>query len=389
MYFDFKELKSKVGVIDIAFALGYKIDRKAGVGRFVEMKSEDGRDKIVVSFPNDRGRQTYFRRDGSRGDVMDLIKEKLDTFNTIGRTDLEKIGNVMKQYANLPIEMTPDREYIANSKTPRVFDAARYNTKPVNGLAATPIFKTRGFTEETVAAFSPFIKLVRDTENEKFKGYNVGFPYTEGGNGDVCGYEIRGNNGYKLKAAGTNSSTGAWVADFAREKGGAPSDIYIFESAFDAMAYHQANAKKDFSNCALVSIGGTFSDGQIRKLIENNPHAQLCDCFDNDRAGRIYGLRLLALVNNMPVKISVKDEGLKVEWGSQIIDVPERYISNLTTFVAQSAKPGRSVLKDTAPSSFKDWNDCILGKKMTEDIPVTKYQRNQNLEERRKGGLKL
>jgi hypothetical protein len=42
-----------------------------------------------------------------------------------------------------------------------------------------------------------------------YDNYNLGFPYTEPGNTKVLGYEIRGYNGYKSKAAGTNSSSAA------------------------------------------------------------------------------------------------------------------------------------------------------------------------------------
>lgn len=34
---NFKELKSRVGIDDVAYALGYRLDRKAGVGRYIEL----------------------------------------------------------------------------------------------------------------------------------------------------------------------------------------------------------------------------------------------------------------------------------------------------------------------------------------------------------------
>ena len=72
---NFKELKSRVGVTDVAYALGYRLDRKAGVGRYIELVLGDGRDKrdtIIVSHPNDRGAQMFFRRDGSKGMYLRL-----------------------------------------------------------------------------------------------------------------------------------------------------------------------------------------------------------------------------------------------------------------------------------------------------------------------------
>lgn len=42
---DFQELKSKVGIDDVAYELGYRLDRKAGVGRYIEMALGDGKEK--------------------------------------------------------------------------------------------------------------------------------------------------------------------------------------------------------------------------------------------------------------------------------------------------------------------------------------------------------
>ena len=41
----FQELKTRVGIDDVAYALGYRLDRKAGVGRYFEMVLGDGHDK--------------------------------------------------------------------------------------------------------------------------------------------------------------------------------------------------------------------------------------------------------------------------------------------------------------------------------------------------------
>ena len=58
---NFKELKSRVGVDDVAYALGYRLDRKAGVGRYIELvlgEDDNRRDTIVVSHPHDKAAQT-------------------------------------------------------------------------------------------------------------------------------------------------------------------------------------------------------------------------------------------------------------------------------------------------------------------------------------------
>lgn len=58
---DFKALKAKVGIDDIAYSLGYQIDRKAGLGRYIELVLPDGaggrRDTIIVSHIHDKAQQ--------------------------------------------------------------------------------------------------------------------------------------------------------------------------------------------------------------------------------------------------------------------------------------------------------------------------------------------
>ena len=69
MFEEYKAFKEKVGVDDVASYLGYKLDRKAGVGKFVEYNIRDGRgrkiDSIVISHPNEKSSQTYFHRNGA------------------------------------------------------------------------------------------------------------------------------------------------------------------------------------------------------------------------------------------------------------------------------------------------------------------------------------
>lgn len=54
---NFKDLKAKVGIDDVAYALGYRLDRKAGVGRYMELVLGDGkekRDALVICHPRTR-----------------------------------------------------------------------------------------------------------------------------------------------------------------------------------------------------------------------------------------------------------------------------------------------------------------------------------------------
>ena len=108
----FSELKSRVGIDDVAYTLGYRIDRKAGVGRYIELVLGDGRDKrdtIIVRNTRDKASQTFFRRDGSKGDVVSFIRENLSSFNASGASEWQKIASVLAHYAIMAVpDYDPD-----------------------------------------------------------------------------------------------------------------------------------------------------------------------------------------------------------------------------------------------------------------------------------------
>lgn len=387
---NFKELKARVGVTDVAYALGYRLDRKAGVGRYIELVLGDGqekRDTIIVSHPNDRGAQTFFRRDGSKGDVLTLIRENLDAFFVTGKDDWQKTAKVMARFANMPEpEYNDDREYVKSVRAASAFDASRYEVRSVNPDKIPPLFAGRGLSDDTVRLFAPFISLIRDKRNGNFDGYNIGFPYTNA-DGQVKGYEIRGYGGYKSKAAGTDSSSSAWVADLSGNNPEAVKSVFFCESAFDAMAFHQMNKGQLHPDVALVSLGGTFSDNQIVGVMDRFPNAKAFDCFDNDIAGRIYGLRMIGLLEGFPMKINRADGGLQVESGGKSFTVnPGKALQpQLAAHLPLRYRTGQWL----PPKAFKDWNDCLLNKPTASVLAPCKEERNQNLVERRKGNFKI
>lgn len=388
---NFKELKSRVGIDDVAYALGYRLDRKAGVGRYIELVLGDGQnrqDTLIVSNRRDKASQTFFRRDGSKGDVVTFIRENISSFNVFGKDDWQKVAKVMARFANMPEpEFKEDREYVRAATIHQSFDESRYEVKPIDLNRIPRLFSQRGISDETVRTLAPFLSLIRDTKNENFDGFNIGFPYTEAYQSAPQGYEIRGMGGYKSKAAGTNSSSAAWVADLSGGNSYLVKAVFFFESAFDAIAFYQVNKAQLNDKIALVSIGGTFSDKQITGTMERFPNARAFDCFDNDLAGRIYGLRMMALIENFPIKISKTEIGLKVEAKGKSFDVnTER---SITSQVSENISIRHKMGQWTPPKAFKDWNDCLLNKPMDVTLTPNKTDRDAKLAEQRKSSMKL
>ena len=388
---DFKQLKSRVGIDDIAYALGYRLDRKAGVGRYIELvlgNGADRRDTIIVSHPDDKAAQTFFRRDGSKGDVVTFIRENLDDFFVSGKDEWQKVAKVMARFANMPEpEYHEDKDYVRSVKQASVFDCSRYEVKRLDTGHIPPIFKQRGISDDTVKRLAPFISLIRDRKNARFDGYNIGFPYTSSASGQVKGYEIRGYGGYKSKAAGTDSSSAAWVADLSGGKNDQVRSVFFCESAFDAMAFYQANKERIGTDCSLVSLGGTFSDRQVTNVMERFPAARAFDCFDNDLAGRIYGLRMMSLLEGIPLKINRKGDGIQVEAGGKSFALTQD--RSLVAQVGEHLSIRYKMGQWPPPKAFKDWNDCVMNKPLEAALHPNKAERDNNLAGRRSGGIKI
>ena len=394
---NFKDLKAKVGVDDIAYYLGYRLDRSAGVGRYIEMVLPDTtghKDKLIIKNPKEKASQTYFRRNGAKGgDVVSLIRENINSFHESSRNEWEIIGKVMARFANEPIPDYGDSQYLtkAGYSDSRVFDPKRYEAKEIDSdlSEVMAFFAQRGINEETVAAFAPFIKQIRDSCHTTYKQFNIGFPYTEADKDKVVGYEIRGFGSFKSKAAGTNSTTGAWIADLSQ--GGEPVDIrnvYFAESAYDIMAFYQLNhLRLDAAHSVFVSLGGTFSDGQVKGIMSHYPEAKAMDCFDNDLAGRIYGIRMAALLEGIRMNIHKEDSEVKITIGDKNFDIPNDQLS--IRELRKHIHIRYNVGEWKAAENYKDWNDQLMGKQL-EVVPIeNKFARDRNLADRREKGMGL
>ena len=394
---NFKDLKTKVGVDDIAYYLGYRLDRSAGVGRYIEMVLPDTtghKDKLIIKNPKEKATQTYFRRNGAKGgDVVSLIRENLNSFHESGRNEWEIIGKVMARFANEPIPDYGDSLYLAKAgySDNRVFDPKLYETKEIGSdlSEVMAFFAQRGINEETVAVFAPFIKQIRDSCHTTYKQFNIGFSYTEAGKDKVVGYEIRGFGSFKSKAAGTNSTTGAWIADLSQ--GGEPADIrnvYFAESAYDIMAFYQLNhLRLDAAHSVFVSLGGTFSDGQVKGIMSHYSEAKAMDCFDNDLAGRIYGIRMAALLEGIRMNIHKEDSEVKITIGDKNFNIPNDQLS--IRELRKHVHIRYNVGEWKAAENYKDWNDQLMGKQL-EVVPIeNKFARDRNLADRREKGVCL
>ena len=386
--YSFQDLKQHVGIDDVAYSLGYKLNRQAGVGRYIELMLPDGKgqklDTIVISHPQQKERQRFFHRNGSsRGDVVDFVGENLSHFNKFGRNQWEVIAKVLADYANMPLGENADRNY-ANTLgyTPIVFNPKRYVAEKItdNHDYAKAVFAERGISESTLSVFSNHIKVVTDMKYKQGMPM-IGFPYQEAGFDDeLKGYELRGERGFKGKAAGTNSSTAVWTAGIhsALNNPQMVRHVFFAESAYDAMAFYQANQGKiDLTHSAFVSVGGALSNGQVSGLMRHYNMAKAVDCFDNDLPGRIYGMRMAALLEGKRLTVTQMGDNLRLEMDGKAFDMPvgKASVEELSKHVKLSDR----IEVRKPPVNYKDWNDVVRGMPLEALQLKTKFQRDENL----------
>ena len=388
----FSEMKSKVGIDDVARSLGYVIDKKAGVGRYIEMVLGDVRnpsDRIVIKNTPDKKGQFYFRRDGSKGDVVGFIRENLSSFNAEGNNEWTKVANILAKMANhTPTRMMEHAQDIAtySGNVRQDFNPDRYEIKRVDHMLLPGVIRKRGFKQNIVAELGDSIVLIKDKNNTKFDGYNVGFPYTRPENGEITGYEIRGSNGFKSKAAGTDSANSAWMADFPSGCPELSRNVFFFESSFDAMAFYQMNRTRlSGTPFSLVSMGGAFNPTLAERIMNRYPAAKAWDCFDNDPAGQMYSATLVKTIDKLNFSVVTSDGMVSMKFGERQLLCPKEDFDFRKS--AKELGMNYSVGHWKSPSNFKDWNDCLMGISAEPKISPTKYDRDENLSRQRKSSL--
>ena len=376
---DFKEAKKKISIVEILVGWGYKYDRSKGaVSPNFVLRDEHGReiDRVVITHPKEPEKQGFWRRNGAKGDLIIFIKDNLSQFPVVGRNETDTINKVLAHLMNtegddheFELDKYLDKEGIKEGKE---FDITKYERKEGKDCIdeLMPFFEERGISRETVKVFAPFIEMMRKQPPPQPRpldgrgttaAWNIGFPYSVPGNDEIVGYEIRGHKGFKGKAEGTNSTSGLWLAKPSAHRGQTPCAVYFFESAFDAMAFWEANHEKmPMESAIFASTGGAVSDQQITDTMKHYRRATAVDCFDNDLNGRIYGIRLIALLESQKkVFINIKDEVVHFEMDEKVFELAADLV-DVDTFRAMTGLYNNKVRTCKAPDPYKDWNDVIM-----------------------------
>lgn len=348
----FEYYKDHVPIVEVAEALGYEFNKKAGRNP-LEYKHPD-HNTIVISNP--KGRQRYFTRHETenKGSVIDFVKHRLSLFNEYYSREAEGINKVLASFAG--VIHRPDQAFtspnkklwLSERKAFKLNDFRLTNPEPKDLLYLS---NHRGINKATLETFIPHIQLVKAKHKPTT---DIGFPYQVPGKNEIVGFELV-NHLFKGHARGSNKSEGLWIADLSGT--GFPPNVFIAESAIDAMSFYQLYKQKyQLDQAAFISTGGYVTDKQLRNVLQNYSNSQIHTLFDNDISGHLYDIRAACMKANKDLRIHKDQNEFNFKLNNSSFSLPKENVS-LTNFRKESGL--RSNIR-VHKAKGKDFNEMLV-----------------------------
>jgi hypothetical protein len=382
----YDDFKRKLSIQDVLIDAGYTLNRRDGLRypSYVRLDSEGRRirgDKFIVT---GNGLCCFQPPTRKNYNVISFIKEHPEMFSdyTVGMDKNRLVNLVCNRLLNNPIEerekkiVNPQRDLppfnIENYRLHRFDGNDRETQKPFY-----PYFQPRGINLSTQYAFHHhFVLAERDApDGQVYK--NLSFPMTIPGStdGKIVGLEERGRKkqdgkSYKGMAKGSNASEGLWIASPFDTKLQDAKRVFIFESAYDAMAFYQMLAgkdsclspqeKKELVSGVFASTGGNPSSKQFEGLLKTAKEATFHLGFDMDEAGMKFAelFKELATKENIPSSRVIREE------------TNDGYKDFNEELLAMIERKNHPLAKGNVPEEYKAYVDSF--RKGTDAIPSVK-----------------
>ena len=381
----YDDFKQRLSIQDVLVDAGYTLNRRDGLRypSYVRLGSDGRRihgDKFIVTA---NGQCCFQPPTQKNYNVIGFIKSHPEMFSdyTPGMDKDRLVNLVCNRLLNNPIEDRETKIVTGHQQMP-TFSLDDYTLYKFEGgnkethKPFYPYFKPRGLNLGTQYAFRKSFFLAERLSEDGRVFKNLSFPMTVPGKDDkIVGLEERGRKkpdgtSYKGIARGSNASEGLWMGSPEATKLQDAKRVFIFESAYDAMAFYQilmgkgssldAEAKKELSHAVFASTGGNPSTRQLEGLIRNAKGATFHIGFDMDEAGRNFAeqFKTLAEKENVPSNRIVREEP------------SEGYKDFNEELLAILARQNNPLAKGNVREDLKDYVDSF--RKHPEDIPSVK-----------------
>ena len=341
----YDDFKQRLSIQDVLVDAGYTLNRRDGLRypSYVRLGSDGRRihgDKFIVTA---NGQCCFQPPTQKNYNVIGFIKSHPEMFSdyTPGMDKDRLVNLVCNRLLNNPIE---DREAKVVTERQR---------QPDFSIDDYTLHKFEGSNRETQKPFYPYFKP---------RGLNLSTQYAFRKSFFLAERESTDGKVYKNLAL--------WVASPEATKLQDAKRVFVFESAYDAMAFYQilmgkgsnldAEAKTELAHGVFASTGGNPSSRQLEGLLRTAKEAIFHIGFDMDEAGQKFAeqFKTLAEKENVPTGRIVREEttpGYK-DFNEELLAIIERQSNPLA--------------KDNVKDELKDYVDSF--RKHPGDIPSVK-----------------
>lgn len=335
---NFADYRNRLNIQDVLIDAGYTLNKRDGLRypSYVRLDSDGKRirgDKFIIT-PN--GNCCFQPPVMKTYSVTSFIWEHPEMFpeSAQGYKDSDLVNMVCCRLLNEPLELRKNK-VVDPMRDHKPFDISKYQItefkggKDGNFRQFYPYFAQRGIDLQTQSAFRNGF-VIASIQGSNGKTYsNLSFPMRIPNQEGIVGLEQRGlkmkdGTSYKGMAKDSNASEGMWMTSPRNTKLSDTKLVFVFESAYDAMAFYQMltskesqldnKEKEQLKSAVYVSTGGNPSYGQMDGLIKNAPNATFHLGFDNDMAGRQFEKNfrdIASKVENRDIKI-IREEPSEV-----------------------------------------------------------------------------
>lgn len=423
----YEDFKQRIDIQDLLVDAGYQLNRRDGLRypSYVRYGSDGKRvhgDKFIVTA---NGLCCFQPPERKNYNVISFIKEHPQFFAEYhaGMSTDRLVNLVCNRLLNNPVEERTERQaerqrevkpFNIDEYEVRSFDTRDFESqKPFY-----PYFKNRGIDLHTQKAFVGHFFLASKERSDGKRYTNLAFPLSlvAWPSKQIVGLEERsrpnaeGKTAYKGMAAGSNASEGLWIGRLENHKSdqgfsqpiGEAKHVYLFESAYDAMAYYQMNYKRltdaingyklaqingtyagekeiqelskeleDLGNAVFISTGGNPSRGQFASLIAATPEAHHHLCFDRDNACRQFALMFAMQKEGRVFSSHLKPDKQHIVI-TDLTNKFERHELPMEPFDFQRlcktlGLNGEDYSYEPCNSMYKDYNDELLQKPVQQE----------------------
>lgn len=290
---EIEKIKQELSLVDFITALGGQVNviKTSSSSSLIDFENK----KFVVSKNNNNYVYFEVNNEKNSGSIVDFYKNNVRNLNFgLIVAELRKFskGYIPEiKLDNKGFDNTLDYNNFRQMNEPELFKISESRGISINTLKGIDIEIDR-------FGNSCFLNFGYDEKESKFL---------------PCGYE------QKLKDGGKRNigQKGLWLTGQGFNK-----NLYLFESAFDALAYKELKGDEGL----YCSIGGAMSEKQLQDLkilIKEHKLEVVILGFDNDKAGENLSSRVIDSLKSLNVKIEA-DKPQEKDWNEDLLREKEK-----------------------------------------------------------------